>query len=167
MKIIPFENSYFDPVPDPGDLVDRDLTLRLRETRPAQADIQWVAAMVFDMFHTETGTKMGYLHLRFGVTADLLYHGGQIGYGVEPEFRGHRYAARSVPLVLPLAARAGMEEIWITCDPANIASRRSLEIAGGELVEIRKIATWSPMYQLGRRESCRFHFPLEPYRRTS
>lgn len=39
-------------------------------------------------------------------------------------------------LLLPLARRLGIDPLWITCDPENMASRRSLEIAGAEFVEI-------------------------------
>lgn len=153
-------DRHFEPPHLDRDLIDGELTLRLRDVKPARPEIGWVAAMEFDMLHSGTGEQMGQLNLRFGVTDELLFHGGQIGYSVHPEFRGQHYSARAVRLVLPLAREAGMETIWITCDPENIASKRSIEIAGGEFVEIRQIAEWSPMYAMGRRESLRFRFDL-------
>jgi tagatose 1,6-diphosphate aldolase len=39
-------------------------------------------------------------------------------------------------LLLPLARTLGIDPLWITCDPENVASRRSLEIAGAEFIEI-------------------------------
>jgi tagatose 1,6-diphosphate aldolase len=37
---------------------------------------------------------------------------------------------------VPLAVRHGLSELWITCNPDNIASRRTCEAAGAELVEV-------------------------------
>jgi tagatose 1,6-diphosphate aldolase len=39
-------------------------------------------------------------------------------------------------LLLPLAARYGLTELWITCNPDNFASRRTYGVAGVEFVEI-------------------------------
>ena len=80
--------------------------------------------------------EMGTINLRIGSTVHLERYAGHIGYGVHPPHRGRHYAARSVNLLLPLAYRHGISPIWITCDPENGASRRSLEIAGAEFVEI-------------------------------
>ena len=146
------------PTPPVDTLVDGDLRLVLRETTTGDPARGWVPDMRFNMRLQGVGDKVGGIQLRLGLTDELLYHAGQIGYGVDEQFRGQRLAARSVVLLLPVARAAGMEELWITCDPENIASRRSLEIAGGELVEIRDIAEWSPMRVDGRTRSCRFRF---------
>jgi predicted acetyltransferase len=79
---------------------------------------------------------LGTINLRIGSTPHLERDAGHIGYGVHPAFRGHHYASRSVKLLLPVARTLGIDPLWITCDPDNVASRRSLEIAGAEMVEI-------------------------------
>jgi tagatose 1,6-diphosphate aldolase len=146
--------------PQLGELKDRDLRLVLRDVTTAIPERQWVPDMRFNMRLTGVGEPVGRIQLRLGLTDELLQHAGQIGYIVEEPYRGQRLAARAVALLLPVARAAGMEEIWITCDPENIASRRTLEIAGGELVEEREIAEWSPMRIDGRTHVCRFRFTL-------
>jgi len=155
-------DRYFAPIPveGVGELVDGDLTLRLvglTEARPAD---RWAAEFIFDMIETGSGRRAGIIRLRLAETEELVMYGGQIGYGVDEPFRGRRYAARAVILLLPLARANGMETLWITCDPENVASRRSIEIAGGEFVEIVDIPEYSPMYAQGRRLSCRYRFDL-------
>ena len=90
----------------------------------------------FHMTSTSRGEKMGQINLRVGSTSHVEQYAGHIGYGVHPSHRGHHYAARSVTLLLPLARRLGIDPVWITCDPENAASRRSLEIAGAQFMEI-------------------------------
>ena len=159
----PEEDVHYPPIPpsEIGTLVDLDLELTLDRMDPMRPEDRWAASYVFDMVERPSQTKVGQISLRLADTEELLFYGGHVGYGVEEPFRGRHYAARSVKLLLPLAKRIGMKTLWITCDPANIASRRTCEIAGGELVEILEIPSTSPMYGQGRRESCRYRFDLE------
>lgn len=143
-----------------GPLEDGDLILVFREVEPARPRDGWAASIHFEMVDRGTGCKAGGLRLRFAETEELVLYGGQIGYGVDFAFRGRGFAARSVRLVLPAARLAGMEELWATCDPENVASRRTIEKAGGEFVEIVDIAETSPMYAKGRRRCCRYRFDL-------
>ena len=82
------------------------------------------------------GAVVGRVSVRHELNDWLASEGGHIGYGVLPQHRGHRYAARSVRMLLPLARELHLNPLWITCDPDNIASRRTMELAGAELVEI-------------------------------
>lgn len=145
---------------EPGRLVDGDLELRLAETRPAFPDKGLVPSYTFHMVRTGTAQRMGSISLRIGNTPRVLLYAGHIGYGVSKPFRGHRYAARSVRLLLPLAARHGLDPLWITCNPDNIASRRSIELAGGTFVEIVDIPPGHDMYEKGERQKCRYRFDL-------
>jgi len=70
--------------------------------------------------------------------------------------RGHRYAARAVRLLLPLARRLGLDPLWITCDPENAASRRTLELAGAELVETVDVPPDCVIFQSGHPRKCRY-----------
>jgi tagatose 1,6-diphosphate aldolase len=156
----PAEDRHYLPPMVPSEIVDGDLALRLNALRPANPAAHWAGAMVFDIVERPTGQVVGGIHLRLADTQDLVLHGGHVGYAVDPPFRGHRYAARAVKMLLPIARQAGMEVVWITCDPANVASRRTLEIAGGEYVDTLDIAPWSRMYEKGFRQVCRFRFDL-------
>ena len=110
--------------------------LELRLTDYSLHSYHRVPTYFFRMKSVDRDVELGTINLRIGSTAHLERYAGHIGYGVHPAHRGHHYAARSVTLLLPLARNLGIDPLWITCDPENMASRRSLEIAGAELMEI-------------------------------
>jgi predicted acetyltransferase len=141
---------------NPAPLIDGDLTLVLRQTTNADSSMGLVPAYRFDMMLTPTGERVGSIDLRLGDSDFLIRYAGQIGYGVDLPFRGHHFAARSVRLIVPLAASHGMMPLWITCNPENWPSRRSCEIAGGTMVEIVDLPTDSEMYRRGERRKCRY-----------
>jgi tagatose 1,6-diphosphate aldolase len=153
-------DRYYQPPELIPELVDGDLMLRLREAAPSRPSERWAAGWTYDFVDVATGTKAGGIQLRFADTEELLFYGGHIGYDVDEGFRGRRFAARGVRLLLPIARQAGMTELWITCDPDNPASSRSIEIAGGEFVEVVDIPEYSRSHRKGRRQSCRYRFLL-------
>jgi tagatose 1,6-diphosphate aldolase len=118
----------------PLELRNGDLELRLSDY--SVHSFHRVPTYSFKMLSQQSEQELGQINLRIGSTPHLELYAGHIGYGVNRAHRGHHYAARSVMLILPLARRCGLDPVWITCDPENIASRRSLEIAGAEFVEI-------------------------------
>jgi predicted acetyltransferase len=121
----------------PFELRHGDLELRLADY--SLHSFHRVPTYFFRMMSHYSVEEMGNINLRVGSSAHLERYAGHIGYGVNPQFRGHHYAARSVMLLVPLARRLGIDPIWITCDPENGASRRSLEIAGAVFVEIVEV----------------------------
>ena len=145
---------------DPGELVEGDLQLRLKETKPADPAKGLAPAYVFDMVLAGTAVRVGYIGLRVGNTEHLVQYGGHIGYNVEPDHRGHRYAARAYGLILPLAKRHGVNPVWITVTPENVASRRTCEILGAKLVETVDLPPDSDMYAKGERRKCRYRIDL-------
>ncbi len=139
---------------DPGLLADRDLLLRCTEFSPHP--VHKVPCYHFAMTHAETLAQVGWLRLRVGSTPHIECYAGHIGYTVEPEHRGHRYAARAVRLVVPFARMLGLDPLWITCDPENLASRRTLELAGAEFVEIVDVPEDCVIFQTGHPRKCRY-----------
>jgi tagatose 1,6-diphosphate aldolase len=99
---------------------------------------------------------VGGISLRLGNSYDTVMYYGHIGYHVYPQARGRHYAERSTRLLLPLAARHGIDPLWITCNPDNFASRRSCERLGAQLVEIVQVPTDHPLFQRGETEKCRY-----------
>ncbi len=142
--------------------VARSLNLRhgdleLRLTDYSIHPFHRVPTFFFRMVSQASLVELGTINLRIGSNPHLEQYAGQIGYGVHGPHRGHHYAARSVGLLLPLARREGLDPLWITCDPENIASRRSLEIAGGEFVEIVDIPEDCGIRKYGGKlRKCRF-----------
>ena len=145
---------------DPGRLIDGDLELVLVEKRPADPSRDYVPAYKFKMTLAGQCVEVGAIELRVGETDHIVMYAGHVGYRVNPEHRGHRYAARACKLLLPLARSHGLETLWITCNPDNVASRRTCELAGAELVEIVDLPEDSDMYQRGERQKCRFRLDL-------
>ena len=84
----------------------------------------------------------------------------QIGYGVDFDFRGKRYAARACRLLFHLARCHGMSQLWITCNPENVASRRTCELVGGVLVDIVDVPSTIDVYREGDRQKCRYRIRL-------
>lgn len=145
---------------EPGSLRHGDLELVLVEKVPGDPARNYVPAYRFEMRRAGSPERIGAIDLRVGDTQQLRMYGGHIGYGVEPAHRGQHYAARSCKLLLPLARRHGLRELWITCNPDNWASRRTCERAGAELVEIVDLPEDSDMYQRGERQKCRYHLAI-------
>lgn len=145
---------------DLGTLRDRDLWLELRARDLANPARGWVPAYRFAMRLDGVEGAVGRISLRIGSTHTIEFYAGHIGYEVVPAFRGHRFAERSVRLVLPLARRHDFTELWITCNPDNWASRRSCELAGGEMVEIVDVPPTNSLYHRGDFQKCRYRVQL-------
>ncbi len=146
---------------DPGELVDRDLALVLVEKYPGNLAINHVPTYKFKMTLVGQDDKIGHIDLRVGNVDHIVMYGGHIGYSVKPEYRGHRYAARACRLLLPLARSHELGIVWITCNPDNIASQRTCELAGAELVEIVDLPEDTDMYRKGERQKCRYRIDLQ------
>ena len=144
---------------NPGKLIDNDLELVLTKKIPEDTEKGYFPAYKFEMRNSKTEERMGDITLRVGNNENTKY-GGHVGYGVDEKFRGHHYAARSVKLLLSLAKKHSINPLWITCNPDNTASIKSLEIAGGEMVEIVDLPKHNEQYQRGERKKCRYKFDL-------
>ncbi len=145
---------------DPGELVDADLRLVLRERRSADPVRGYVPAYLFDMVRDGTGQVMGYISLRIGHSEYIERYAGHIGYRVEPLHRGRHYAERATRLLLPLAKAHGLRPLWITVTPDNLPSRRTCERLGCEMVEIVDLPPDTEMYAMGERQKCRYRLDL-------
>jgi predicted acetyltransferase len=86
---------------------------------------------------TDGDEFVGYLALRHSLTPWLLEEGGHIGYAVRPSRRGEGHATRALALALPEAAALGIDRVLLTCDEDNVASRRTIEGAGGAYEDSR------------------------------
>jgi tagatose 1,6-diphosphate aldolase len=145
---------------EPGQMRDGDLELSLSAKVAGDPAGSRVPAYVFKMVHASHRAKMGRIELRIGNTHHITQYAGHVGYRVYPEFRGNHYAARGCRLLLPLARRHGFKTLWITCNPDNIASRRTCELIGAEMVEIVKLPSHTSMFRRGEREKCRYRLDL-------
>jgi tagatose 1,6-diphosphate aldolase len=102
----------------------------------------------------------GSISLRIGHSVNLDKYLGHVGYHVLPPARGHNFAERATRLLLPLARVHGHRILWITCNPDNLASRRTCERLGASFVDIVPIPQENPLYAQGDRQKCRYKLEL-------
>ena len=144
---------------DTEDLRDGEILLQLERTCEAQPEKNWVPAYYFAICLPD-GTKIGYCDLRIGHN-DRLYIGGNIGYGIDEDRRGHHYAAKACELLFRLARKHDLGYVIITCDPENAASARTCELAGGVYLETVKVPEDHNMYEEGHRQVKVYRFELD------
>ncbi|MCL2647841.1 MAG: GNAT family N-acetyltransferase [Phycisphaerales bacterium] len=102
----------------------------------------------------------GSISLRLGHSVNLDYYLGHIGYHVLPPARGHHYAQRACQLLLSLARAHGQKVLWLTCNPENLPSRRTIERIGATLVNIVTVPSDNSLYSQGDRHKCRYRLVL-------
>lgn len=145
---------------NPGRLIDGDLQLALAAKHPADPVKKYVPGYEFQMHAQGSLRKVGSIRLRIGTTRPLTGWVGHIGYDVDAGSRGHRYAARSCRLLFPLACAHGLRTLWITCDPKNLASRRTCELAGGVYVDTVRVPRRTELHTAGSHQVRRYRFDL-------
>ena len=139
---------------------DGDLRLALAACTPA-GDSPWgVPAYSFRMLNPR-GEYLGRISLRVGWNEDRIRYAGQVGYAVEPAHRGHRYAERACRLIVPLAKRHRMASLWITCQPDNLASRRTVERLGAQPVGVIDVPPTYPVDTGAERRKMCFRLLLQ------
>lgn len=137
-------------------LVDDDLELHLLERTFGMPGR--VPTYKYEM--RVAGQRVGTATLRIGMNEYLERYAGHIGYGVDYDHRGKRYATRSCLLLFQVARSHGMTTLWITCNPENVASRRTCERLGGDLVDIVDVPPEVDLYREGDRQKCRYRIRL-------
>lgn len=143
----------------PEEVKDEEVCLTLDYKVEANPKKGWVPAYHFHICTPDGKRKAGKCDLRIGYN-EKLYYGGHIGYNVKPKYRGHHYAAKACRLLFEIARQQGMKYVYITCNPDNLASKRTCELLQGALVEIVDLPEDNDMYQNGERQKCIFRFDL-------
>lgn len=141
-----------------GALIDDELVLELADFAPHP--VHKAPTYYFRMVHVGSGDELGTTNLRVESAPHIELYAGHVGYTVHPTHRGHRYAARSLRLLLPLAGKLGLNPLWITCDPDNIASRRSCELAGAQFVQIVDVPEKCVIHRSGHKQKCRYRLDI-------
>jgi predicted acetyltransferase len=138
---------------------DGDLVLDLVEL--ALHPVHKVPTYQFKMLHAQPGEELGMIRLRAASNPHIERYAGHIGYGVHEAHRGHRYAARAVRLLLPLARDLQLNPLWIACDPENAASRRTCELARATFVEVVDVPEDCVIHRSGHPRKCRYRLDLD------
>jgi len=136
-------------------VIGDEIALVLNRILHENEALERVPAYLFDIvFHD--GTRIGQIDLRIGETHSLLMYGGQVGYGIDKPYRGHGYASAACELLKDIAIEIGYEQLWITCNPDNLASVRTCEHIGAQFVEQVDVPQHTELWHRGDREKLRF-----------
>lgn len=76
--------------------------------------------------------------LRHFLTDKLREEGGNVGYGIAPNFRGRGYSKLLLEALVDEARSRGMTEILATVHNDNIPSLRAMIACGGRLVRVNE-----------------------------
>ena len=109
----------------------------------------------FNIFLRKTRRCVGYVSLRIG-ESPALYYLGHIGYRIEPDYRGHGYAARACQMITPLMQELNLRSVCITADPDNTPSRKTCERIGCELESIVRVPAEFLDVCAGSQHKCRY-----------
>ncbi|RUT44474.1 GNAT family N-acetyltransferase [Paenibacillus anaericanus] len=80
---------------------------------------------------------VGYGKMRHYLNEKLQEHGGHIGYIIRPSERRKGYGEIALKELVIKANEKGIQELLLTCDESNIASRRVIESNKGILSEMK------------------------------
>ena len=83
----------------------------------------------FILLH-DTNTRVGEISFRFTRTFRVTNYDGNIGYGINEEYRGNRYAEKACRILRELALEHGLRQLYVTSAPDNIASIRTCQRLG-------------------------------------
>lgn len=89
---------------------------------------------------------LGRVQIRHRLNPWLRDFGGHIGYYVVASARRRGHATAMLAAALPVASTLGLECALLTCDPTNVASRRTIEANGGLFADQRgpRLRYWVP-----------------------
>lgn len=133
-----------DQLPPGAVLADEVIELRLLRiihagdvtARPPEAHFLSSALEYRFAIHRRTdGLRVGRVHLRITDDPLILRALGHSGYAVDEAHRRNGYATRAIRLVASLAVVCGVTPLWVLIEPDNVASRKSVERVGFDLVE--------------------------------
>ncbi len=121
---------------------------------------QYVTTLYYDILIHNENIQVGRCDLRVGHNEELYYL-GNIGYTVFMEHRGNRYAYYACLLLLDLAySKYEMNRLIITCNPDNIASKKTLERLKGNYLGIENVPEDHCCYRMNEKVKCIFEYRL-------
>jgi tagatose 1,6-diphosphate aldolase len=101
------------------------------------------------------GNDAGHINFRVGDTDHILFCAGHIGYGVKETFRGNSYAYHACLLIAPFV-RSVYPGVVLTCNPANTASKRTIEKLKCDYLGEITLKPIEQAYKNGERTRCRY-----------
>jgi predicted acetyltransferase len=140
-------------------LSDGVIDLVLADRTPADPSKGYVPSLQYHITLHGSDIRIGAIRLRTGYAPSLLY-AGHIGYDVEEIHRGHHFAARACLLLQEVAMAEGLTRLIMTCDPSNVASRRTCERVGAKKEGIFDLPPEHGLFRKGYRQISRYNWDL-------
>lgn len=108
-------------------LLERDAWAR-GERLPKGYVKQWIYWLIVNR------QPVGFGKLREKVTIESRISGGNIGYAIDPQYRGKGYGKELFGLLLKQASIMRILEVYSTIEKYNYVSKRIHELYGGQLI---------------------------------
>lgn len=140
-----------------GDLIKGDeVSLVVEALAPANERMGYVPAYLMGVLKNDTRERVGRISFRVANNDLINLYAGHIGYTIDRQHRGNGFAEKGCRLLASLAREHNFEELYITCDPDNPASRRTIEKLGGTLLGIESVPRNTDLYRRGDRKKLRY-----------
>lgn len=109
-----------------------------------------IETYVYDIVVPELERTVGRCEYRIEEGRELRYY-GNIGYVIYVPYRGHNFAYKACLALIGLMKSKikGLNEIVITCNPENIASKKTIQKLGCQYIETLDIDPDHELYHMG------------------
>lgn len=110
-------------------------------------------SVLYNIFLHGTNTIIGECDIRIAKGDNReLHYAGDAGYRIYSGWQGNGYAYDACKIMMKIMKdEYDMHEILLTCSPENIASKKTIEKAGGVFVGEEKVPEWHWLYKRGEK----------------
>lgn len=126
-NVIGFEPAFADQVTTIADYI----RIRLNHAEGKNLPPQWIPSTTYWL--VDNDEFIGETNIRHELTDFLRKTAGHIGYWIRPSKRHQGYGKTILKLALTKAKDLGLQQVLITCDETNEASKKIIELNGGIL----------------------------------
>lgn len=145
----------------PEEIPYDDIVIRLDGISKADYTRDYVPSHNFGIYLANEGIRVGQIGFKIGISELFKKYAGQVGYEVEERYRGNGYAGKAL-MALKKHLALYMPYIYITCDPTNLASARTIEKAGGVFQEVVDVPKDHIVYKMGSTHKNIYIIDLSP-----
>jgi len=150
-------NTTDDTLPSPPERLSfGDVQLHFNRIVPGNPTLGFVPYYHFRIFAADD-VDVGHINFRVGQTDHVEICAGHIGFEIKPEARGRGYAMQACRALAPFVHKVS-GAVTITCDPDNVASRRTIERLGAVFIDEVTVPSHDPHYHRGSRTKRRYRW---------
>ena len=106
------------------EFTDGEIDLYPAKVFPASRELGFGEERVWKITEHGKRQEIGRISFRNGESRGIYFY-GHIGYHIDPPWRGRHYAAKACRLIRDEIRQSGKSTVVITCDPDNLASRKT------------------------------------------